>query len=636
MRGKGCKVMTSMRPLLMLAGLVLGLNGHTSQAGETIHVWILAGQSNATGLGETPELPASSGLGVPQDKIKFFYDVAGYKTYPFRNSGGWTTLRPGSGSFSGATGAPDNGYYTTQYGSELSFGDVVATLNPDQKFAIIKVAKGATGLDMDWRIDGGSLGTHLYDRLVSDVNTQTNTLRSQGYVVQFEGLIWDQGESDANVQAQADAFQTNLTHLLGKLRTDLNTPALKMVVPQLSQSQINTGQVNATGAATVQQAVRNMAAADPLVCYVTTDDLHVRQDGVHFTGLSQLIVGQRMAYAVSGVSKPAPTYSVVQTNSVSGGSQLAFPASSVDLINKGSPSLASEYHTDYAGGFYSGYSTTAAALNDGTQGSNQWTAAAAFGEIAQENGNLPNFSWWTSSYGLDLTNAPNGYNITEIHSIAGWTSNRLNQRYELWVSKVGDPGYEKVGELVLNSTASGSSQIKLTGVAGNVIASGVDAIWFNFLDPSTGLNNDDTAYREMDVFGEPTSPIQAWRSRYFGTILNSGSAADLADTDANGVPNLVEYAVGADPLASGGSTPCTTGVSDGRLTLSYTKSKTATDITTVAEVSGDLVNWSSAPADVEQQWQIIDGSTVQTVTARDLTSSPPATGRFMRIRVTRP
>ena len=47
------------------------------------------------------------------------------------------------------------------------------------------------------------------------------------------------------------------------------------------------------------------------------------------------------------------------------------------------------------------------------------------------------------------------------------------------------------------------------------------------------------------------SPILDWREAQFGSVLNTGTGADSADFDGDGVPNLLEYAFGTNPKASG-------------------------------------------------------------------------------------
>jgi len=49
----------------------------------------------------------------------------------------------------------------------------------------------------------------------------------------------------------------------------------------------------------------------------------------------------------------------------------------------------------------------------------------------------------------------------------------------------------------------------------------------------------------------PPSLIEQWRNTAFGSTANSGSAADTADPDTDGSPNLLEYALNSDPNQTG-------------------------------------------------------------------------------------
>jgi len=51
------------------------------------------------------------------------------------------------------------------------------------------------------------------------------------------------------------------------------------------------------------------------------------------------------------------------------------------------------------------------------------------------------------------------------------------------------------------------------------------------------------------------SPLQAWRQQFFGTTANSGTAADTADPDGDGVTNLLEYALGTAPDSAASAFP---------------------------------------------------------------------------------
>jgi len=43
--------------------------------------------------------------------------------------------------------------------------------------------------------------------------------------------------------------------------------------------------------------------------------------------------------------------------------------------------------------------------------------------------------------------------------------------------------------------------------------------------------------------------LQNWRQTYFSTTANSGNAADTFDFDGDGLPNLVKYAFGLNPIS---------------------------------------------------------------------------------------
>ena len=46
------------------------------------------------------------------------------------------------------------------------------------------------------------------------------------------------------------------------------------------------------------------------------------------------------------------------------------------------------------------------------------------------------------------------------------------------------------------------------------------------------------------------SALENWRFGYFGSMAGTGAAADDADPDHDGEPNLLEFATGQDPRAS--------------------------------------------------------------------------------------
>lgn len=91
---------------------------------------------------------------------------------------------------------------------------------------------------------------------------------------------------------------------------------------------------------------------------------------------------------------------------------------------------------------------------------------------------------------------------------------------------------------------------------------------------------------------QPTA-LESWRFQYFGTIEDTGNAANTADPEQDGIPNLIEFAFGLHPLlCNAGQLPkCT--VSDGNLTIEFPEPSGVSGITYGAESSTNLINWAS-------------------------------------------
>ena len=92
------------------------------------------------------------------------------------------------------------------------------------------------------------------------------------------------------------------------------------------------------------------------------------------------------------------------------------------------------------------------------------------------------------------------------------------------------------------------------------------------------------------------SPGGAWRQTYFGTISNTGSAADNADPDGDKITNLWERAFNLNPNAADNSATSwpTAAQSGGNMTLTYSRNLTATDLAYQVLWSSDLATWSAA------------------------------------------
>jgi hypothetical protein len=92
--------------------------------------------------------------------------------------------------------------------------------------------------------------------------------------------------------------------------------------------------------------------------------------------------------------------------------------------------------------------------------------------------------------------------------------------------------------------------------------------------------------------------LQSWRQTNFGTTANTGAAADNAVSNLDGLPNLLEYALGGTPtVANSAIRPSVSTVTNGGanyLALTFTPQRA--EITYAIEVSGNLTGaWTSIP-----------------------------------------
>ena len=107
-----------------------------------------------------------------------------------------------------------------------------------------------------------------------------------------------------------------------------------------------------------------------------------------------------------------------------------------------------------------------------------------------------------------------------------------------------------------------------------------------------GVSTAGTAHGNDATFTTLTD-LQNWRQTYFSTTVNSGNAADTFDFDGDGLPNLVKYAFGLNPI-SPVSRQLPQPVYDGtNFTVSFTSPPGVSGITYGADWSGSLnpPNW---------------------------------------------
>lgn len=137
---------------------------------------------------------------------------------------------------------------------------------------------------------------------------------------------------------------------------------------------------------------------------------------------------------------------------------------------------------------------------------------------------------------------------------------------------------------------------------------------------------------EITLTGSGNTPSESWRQQFFGTVANSGNAADTATPKHDGVPNLMKFATGMNPAQSG-RMPGSATKNGGNIIFTYPRSKTAlsSGVTYTVEWSDTLAadSWSSVGV---TESSVVDQGSTEEVSA---SVSAGANGRrFVRLKVT--
>lgn len=137
------------------------------------------------------------------------------------------------------------------------------------------------------------------------------------------------------------------------------------------------------------------------------------------------------------------------------------------------------------------------------------------------------------------------------------------------------------------------------------------------------------------VEGEGLHTFDAWETAHFSAeeralgVLN----APATDADGDGLANLLEYGLGRDPRTADSAPAPSAAVAAGRLALTFTRLRDATDLAYSVEASSDLVAWSAIWSSERVPYE---GDAAQSeVTVSDTALLSESARRFLRLRVTR-
>jgi len=287
-----------MKKFLVVFALIFAVLISYSQKKKEIDIYLIGGQSNATGQGYMKNIPNEFEI---DKSVLFFYS---------RHLGGGGTAMEW-GPLCQASETPD------KFGVELSMGTRLKQLYPDRKIALIKHALSGSNLYEQWTPgkninDTENFGPE-YIKFIQTVEAGLKELEVQGYEPKIKAMVWQQGEADARDIAGMDNsrnYGENLNHFIKRIRKQLNAPKMLFVYGFVIPVPLE----RFTGREEVLEAQKNIDQNSGHILalkgafVVETDELPLRcdepdspypDDKVHFNTFGILELGERFANKIN-------------------------------------------------------------------------------------------------------------------------------------------------------------------------------------------------------------------------------------------------------------------------------------------------------------------------------------------------
>lgn len=192
------------------------------------------------------------------------------------------------------------------------------------------------------------------------------------------------------------------------------------------------------------------------------------------------------------------------------------------------------------------------------------------------------------------------------------------------------------GDLSGNHDEHDEIDIDLSSLFDSTLEPGESAVIRIQFSSGTGSGGGHHLFLDNVAFSGVTTPmtgLQRWRSQNFGSIENSGIAADAFDADRDGETNFFEFATHQNPFA-GTVQESSIKVSENMIEIAYTRSKAALadGVNFQVKWSDNLLPGSWSVAEVLESIDVEDSESVSVVASLPNGSQQM---RFVRFVVTR-
>ncbi len=242
-----------------------------------VSVYLLGGQSNMSGVGS---------VGT---------DLTGAYANPLREVRMWKN----DAYVALKNGFSKNDGTGTGFGAEIGFGFALEAARKNgtaktEEIYLVKNALGSTSLEVDWNVNGSN---NQYDKFTASVDKALASIKNSGLGYKVEAMLWMQGESDADISTRANNYGSNLTRLIGDVRSRYGSGTdfvLGRLHEQLDPARYLYDDI-------VRNAQVSVANSDSRNRWINTDNLAVGTDNKHFTSAGHLALGTAFADVVKSM-----------------------------------------------------------------------------------------------------------------------------------------------------------------------------------------------------------------------------------------------------------------------------------------------------------------------------------------------
>ncbi len=308
---------SAMRTIILIS--MLGMSAAGPAAAKEFRLYYLGGQSNMDGYGKVSELPAEFKGSDTYEGVYIFHGNMGLDGRKPDGRGAWLPLKPGHGRNFKSDGSKHT--YSDRFGAELTLARTLRKHYPDANIAFIKYSRGGTAIDAgasaqkrfgawdpDW--DGGQgegRGINQYDHFQATLKQAfaDTDLDDDGETDKLipSGIFWMQGESDAETEAVARRYESNLTTLMHLIRKDLSRgqdTGIPIVIGRITDWKVwKFG-------STVREAQAAFVKKDGRAALVTSTDSYGNSDPWHYDTAGYLDLGEQFGKALITLEKATP------------------------------------------------------------------------------------------------------------------------------------------------------------------------------------------------------------------------------------------------------------------------------------------------------------------------------------------